>query len=124
MSAAAVAPLTVALGDSTLGPFSVAAGTSRYTLTLDMANLLPSLSVLMDYSPDGGQTWQPLGGALVNGPYTNKLLQLVTTLRLVVTLGAVGDPAVPVVATSTAQVRARLHSTLAFVSTGGTLEAA
>lgn len=117
-----IAPLTIVLGASTLGPWSVPEGSSRYVLELDMANLTLGLTIECDYSPDGGTTWEVLGAATFPGPFMEGL-QLNTTLEFGVVLGATGDPTQRVVATSNAQVRFVLNNALAFASAGGTMVA-
>jgi len=110
-----IAPFTVVLGNTILGPLSITGGQTKFVLTLDILNLT-SMDVLAELSTDGGTSWRHLvsetGVKVGTNPNT---LQPVTTERIEATWTdwPGGLPA--------GQVRVTLTNSVAFASTGGSL---
>lgn len=112
-------PLVVPNGKTLLGPFPVSAGLQQVEFTLEVALLLPSLEVAVEYSDDAGISWKEIARATFDGPGRDRLGAPAPTLHFAMTLG--GNAQGRRVTSDNSQVRAWITSTLSFLSNGGSM---
>lgn len=68
MANSIIAPLTLPSGVGQFGPVVAQAGWTVVDLTLDIANLIAPLDLILERSSDNGETWTPMASVTAVGP--------------------------------------------------------
>lgn len=105
------------VGNVVVGPFPVPAGHNAVTIQLDATASREPISVCIDVSDDGGETWRFHSGAETVAPKNADERKLGFTTSV----GAAYDALRLIVTDKRAMVRLRLKTSVGFRSKGGTI---